>query len=592
MAIKNLPLEVDLHGRVGNIRLAPTDALNALYEAVVNSIHAVLDGPEPAKGRITIRILRGVSQLTTTGNRELGPVVGFEVQDNGVGFDEKNFNSFRRSDSTTKAKFGGKGVGRMLWLKVFRIVHVKSVFEDGETRWKRDFTFSTDGIGSPTRTETTDARGTTVTITQPVEHYRAALQHESETIAISTIEHCLEYFIADGTPRVSIVDPEAEYEKELGKLFQDELKSEIKRSDFAIGGSTFRITHLLVRGRKNSRHAINFCAHARRVKGEGLSGKIPGLAGGLRPPGSEDDLAYQGYVSGQLLDELVDANRATFDFDGSFFAHESSKAPELGVTYESLFDGAVAKARDFLEPTLRPILEANQTRIRGTIETTYPQYRHLLKHRLDAVAAIPPGVDGKELDIALYKIEQNLDVESREALNRELAEAKNPDESPDARRERLDKLLEKLNDSGMSKLARHVAYRRAVIEFLEDQIGLQTSGKYSLEEAVHAAVCPTKTSSEDIAAAKMNLCCSTTASIFIGIWRRICRSLRWRTQSHRRAKIVQIWRSFIGLWLSATPWIKSGPWCSSNLSVRFATTTKSVTQKRTRLRRSSSMLTR
>lgn len=64
---ENLPLEVDLHGRVANMRLAPSNALFALYEAVVNSIHAVLEGPEPTKGKITIRVLRGTGQLTTTG---------------------------------------------------------------------------------------------------------------------------------------------------------------------------------------------------------------------------------------------------------------------------------------------------------------------------------------------------------------------------------------------------------------------------------------------------------------------------------------------------------------------------------------------
>ncbi|KXK22776.1 MAG: hypothetical protein UZ18_ATM001000152 [Armatimonadetes bacterium OLB18] len=351
---------------------------------------------------------------------------------------------------------------------------------------------------------TSESRGTSVTIKSPAENYRAALQHEPETIAISVIEHCLEYFIGERKPQVFLSDADANYDVELGRLFQEELKSEIKRNDFTINGSKFKITHLLLRGRKNSRHAIHFCAHSRRVKDEPLSGKIPGLAGGLRPPGSTEDLAYQGYVSGPLLDDLVDAGRASFDFDG-LFAYDPNKPPDGTVSYSSLLTDAIANAKAFLDPTLKPILEANEARIRSQIETTYPQYRYLLKHRADEVVAIPPGIEGRDLDLALYKIEQKLDGESREALSKELAEAKNPDEPPDDRRARLDKLLEQLNDSGMSKLARHVAYRRAVIEFLEDQIGLQSNGKYSLEEAVHAAVCPTKTSAEDVSSAKMNL---------------------------------------------------------------------------------------
>jgi hypothetical protein len=395
-------------------------------------------------------------------------------------------------------------VGRLLWIKVFGNVSVTSVFQDGKKASKRHFTFSTEGIGNPTVTDTEEARGTTVVIKSPVEYYRDALQHETETIAISTIEHCLEYFIAETKPLIYLVDAAAGYDAELGKLFRDELKSEIKRDDFAINGSKFRVTHLLVRGRKNSRHALHFCAHSRRVKDEGLTGKVPGLTGGLRPPGTAEDLAYQGYVSGEVLDQLVDVERASFDFEG-LFTYDPNKPPEGTVSFEALLDAVLVKTRAFLNPILQPILEANQTRIRNQIETTYPQYRYLLKHRPDEVSAIAPGVDGKDLDIALYKIEQKMDIDSRESLSRELAEAKDPDEAADDRKARLDKLLEQLNDAGIAKLARHVAYRRAVIEFLEDQIGLQENGKYSLEEAVHAAICPTRASSEETSSAKMNL---------------------------------------------------------------------------------------
>jgi hypothetical protein len=504
MPTTNLPLEVDLQGRVTNMRLAPSNAMRSLYEAIVNSIHAILDGPEPTKGVITIRVLRGTGQQTLDGTQQPGPVIGFEVHDNGIGFDDANFASFRRSDSMTKARYGGKGVGRLLWLKVFESVRIASVFRDGDANKKREFSFSTEGIVGPTLSATTEPRGTVVTVRNPFDNYKPALQHEPETIGISIIEHCLEYFIADNKPRIHLTDADAGYEADLGRLFQDELKSEIQRHDFSVNGTSFRITHLLVRGRKNSRHALHFCAHSRRVKDEPLGGKIPGLSGGLRPPGSTEDLAYQGYVSGQVLDGLVDAERGSFDFDG-LFAYDPTKPPNGTVSFASLLSEATNKAREFLQPTLEPILAANEARIRNQIETAYPQYRYLLKHRAEEVVAIPPGVEGRDLDLALYRIEQKLDGESREALNQELSEAHDPDEAPDDRRARLDKLLEQLNDSGMSKLARHVAYRRAVIEFLEDQIGLQNSGKYSLEEAVHAAVCPTKTSSEDISSAKMNL---------------------------------------------------------------------------------------
>src|SRR5258706_7285430 len=114
-----LPLEVDLHGRVRIMRLASSNALYARVEAAVNAIDAVFDGGDPKSGRISVRIVRGPGLPMLSGGAEAGQVVGFEIQDNGIGFNEEHFGSFRKSDSTIKAKYGGKGVGRLLWLKVF-----------------------------------------------------------------------------------------------------------------------------------------------------------------------------------------------------------------------------------------------------------------------------------------------------------------------------------------------------------------------------------------------------------------------------------------------------------------------------------------
>ena len=486
------------------MRLAPTNTLYALYEAVVNSIHAILDGPEPKLGTITIRVLRGPGQQRPINETSVGPVVGFQIEDNGVGFDDQNFTSFRRSDSTTKAKYGGKGVGRLNWLKVFQDVHITSVFTDGTSKHERAFTFSTQGIAGQSLAPSSKARSTIVTMKSPHNGYREALQHEPETIARNTIEHCLEYFISTPRPSIHLRDDDAAYSVDLGKLFDEDLKSEIKRDKFKVGKHEFTIAHILLRGRKNSRHALHFCAHQRRVKDEPLSQKIPGLSTGLRGEAGGDDLAYQGYVSGPRLDELVDAGRTAFAFDEFTDISDEAGDPDSNG-YDSLVAGAVARARGFLEPTLSPILEANVARIRKQVEATYPQYRHLLKHRSEEVAAIPPGTDGRELDLALYKIEQRFDADSREALGRELEKVTDPDEPADERRARLDALMAQLNDAGISKLARHVAYRRAIIEFLDEQLGLQANGKYTLEEAVHAAVCPTKTTSDDVANSRMNL---------------------------------------------------------------------------------------
>ena len=132
----------DPAGRIRNLSLAPNakNSLFPLFEAVMNSIHAIEErfGKDNlSKGEISIILHR-----TKTGDME-----GFTVFDNGIGFNESNIESFRRMDSRAKEKIGGKGVGRLVWLKVLDEVRVKSVYDDGSSGLSVSFDFK---ISNPT----------------------------------------------------------------------------------------------------------------------------------------------------------------------------------------------------------------------------------------------------------------------------------------------------------------------------------------------------------------------------------------------------------------------------------------------------------
>ncbi len=81
-----------------------------------------------AKARVKVTIIRDSFE------DEKSPVTGFIVEDNGIGLDDKNYGSFRRLDSRHKMHRGGKGIGRLGWLKVFSKIKVDSTFQDGETQ--------------------------------------------------------------------------------------------------------------------------------------------------------------------------------------------------------------------------------------------------------------------------------------------------------------------------------------------------------------------------------------------------------------------------------------------------------------------------
>ena len=110
-------LHSDFVGRVNRLALKPSDktALVPVMEAVSNSIHAITErfGEKTGElGRVQVTVLRDVEKDDL-------PIIGFEIEDNGVGFTNENYHSFLTPDSRLKERRGGKGVGRLAWLKVF-----------------------------------------------------------------------------------------------------------------------------------------------------------------------------------------------------------------------------------------------------------------------------------------------------------------------------------------------------------------------------------------------------------------------------------------------------------------------------------------
>ena len=147
-------IETNLRGRLRNTTLPKSSGLLPLFEAVVNSIHALEEAQaQPEQGLIRVVIEREPSLLDTDadgavrGRPASGDVIGFKVIDNGIGFTEANFESFMTLDSEYKAMKGGRGIGRLLWLKAFDQVRVASRFLNESDELKhRSFSFSPSGI--------------------------------------------------------------------------------------------------------------------------------------------------------------------------------------------------------------------------------------------------------------------------------------------------------------------------------------------------------------------------------------------------------------------------------------------------------------
>ena len=118
----------NLKGKVKNFSLPKDQPLIPLFEAIVNSINAIDEkraSDTTFIGQITISIIRDNCILKE--NDEY-TILGFSVEDDGIGFNDNNMNSFMEADSEYKSAIGGKGVGRFSWLKAFSNAEIKSTF--------------------------------------------------------------------------------------------------------------------------------------------------------------------------------------------------------------------------------------------------------------------------------------------------------------------------------------------------------------------------------------------------------------------------------------------------------------------------------
>lgn len=79
-------MNLDIPGRVDNIALLPSQPLQPLFEAIVNSLDAIADADIP-NGRITIMIERDSRQSALyEKDAVLEPIANFVIEDNGIGF--------------------------------------------------------------------------------------------------------------------------------------------------------------------------------------------------------------------------------------------------------------------------------------------------------------------------------------------------------------------------------------------------------------------------------------------------------------------------------------------------------------------------
>lgn len=496
-----LNMKIDLKGKVKNTHLPRTKALLPLFEAIVNSIHSVEELSSLEDPCISIFVERDEDQGTfIDSDASFFPINSFKIVDNGIGFTETNFNSFETSDTTLKAAKGSKGVGRFMWLKAFDVVSISSIYEKNNVFYHRKFNFelSDKGIIDLSNQSTNlFKRETTVRLIGFKKLYQKDCPQKTLTIAKKIIEHCLIYFLAEHPPLIKLIDRDEIIN--LNEFFHNNIKSHSKVEKFTIKSKDFKIINLRLYHSDETEHRLHYCAQNREVSNEKLSKDIPDLGKKIKDE-QGNVFTYMAYMSGKYFDEHVNSERTNFNI-----LDKISLDFDDEITLEEIKQEALTRVRTHLDPFLTSVRKEKVQEIEQYVTSKAPQYRPLLKHSVDKLHEIPPGLSEEKLDLELYKLYSKTSIIIKEQSNEMLnIDVKDFNKYPEYTYT-YNQFIEQFNDFGKSTLAQYIVHRKTILELFSNNLKKNEDGKFKLERDIHEIIFPLKSTSDDIDFESQNL---------------------------------------------------------------------------------------
>lgn len=480
-----MSIQTSLKGRLRNTNLPKKDVLLPLFEAVVNSIHSIDERIEKQKDinlentYIKIRVIRS-SQLTIDGSKS--EICGFSITDNGIGFNEENYNSFQTLDSDYKISKGCKGVGRLLWLKAFRSVSVESIYLKNEDLYsKRNFSFNAENglYDEKLYSSQKSIVETTISLNDALNEYKSNIPQQIKKIGQQLLEHCLWYFLRDGSAPIITIEDGKEIVN-VNSEYDSYMFNESKSETLEIKNKVFEITHVKFKINSNSSNTISYCAANRLVKSEPI--KLPGLFGTLND--ENGDFYYICFVNSQYLTDNVNMERLDFNIT----QNNSGLFSETDISLEEIRQNVTLRIGSFLNSYLTKNKELGKRRIDEFVNNSAPKYKSILNHISEENKIVDPSISDKNLEIHLHK--QQAAFEEKLLLEgHNLMKVSDFDDTK-SYTERLNTYLSDLIDLKKSDLANYVAHRKVIIDLLEKAIEKQSDGKYVKEDVIHKLIMP------------------------------------------------------------------------------------------------------
>jgi len=480
-----------LHNFMGRIKNFPTpkDPFTSLFEAVSNSLQAI-EEIKNENGTIKIYIERQNEPLFDGG---IYPIRNIIIEDNGIGFNDANMTSFRTFDSDYKFPIGGKGIGRLNWLKTFKNVEVVSVFnEDMKSIKQRHFNFNLDDEISIVDSNHNEKDLKTIVKLQGLKqafYGRSAINIKH--IANKLVEHFTSLLVMGITTKITIFDMDDEIC--INDYFVEDKYIESKEQKLIVNNHDYELKHVFLKTSPNENHQIFICAQKRVVS----HFNIPNIE---ELPTSFDidnnKAIYQCFISGEFLDKDVNQERSGFNT----LIFDKPNGNTLVDEQLNIYEQIVNAISTYLDKYIEPYKKEKMNFIRDYIQNEAPEYSHLYKKRFNELEKInyTNAKNKYKMRIELFKINQKMNLENYDAVN-------SIESIDDVSDEQISELMENVTDIAKSELVSYVIRRKLIIKLLRKMLAYENADQYFKENRLHKLFFPMKADDSSIDYEKHNL---------------------------------------------------------------------------------------
>lgn len=474
----------DLAGRIANLNWRPSSEWAVpILEAVSNSLHAT-EELAAANRKIEIALIReGDDQATLlVDSQKDRPIVGFRVKDNGIGFTDENYNAFLTIDSRHKESKGGKGIGRLFWLKVFEVVTVKSVYADNGTRRYRGITFTKERLTPEGPSETSQDIVTEIEVKGLKHNYREHYKKYGSTLVKEIANEFLPYFILKGWPGHFTLSPTEKGSEQIG--IKDSIHYLHSYATFEICGVQFKVNHII--NYSTDTNVVTFCASGRAVNkykvdiGDTLPRKV------FRDEEGKP-FSYICMLESEYLDAKVSTERTHFNIPDNTSELLSGIDSE-NIDKATIVNRLKSEIETFLKPYLS-VMAQDTAEVIKSVQLSHPELKLLecTDEDLRGMLGATPIEVKKRLRLRLHELEDTASNEMDELIKR-LGTDTPIDYAEFSRNYAAE--LERYTSVGQSKLIAYVVYRKHVLTMLKAALEATPSGATAKEEIIHRIIFP------------------------------------------------------------------------------------------------------